>query len=118
MSGSKPQTIRQRLMRRKAGFGLLYSFAVIATIFAAFFGEVAHPAWNVAALGFLLLALWGLFMSLARVPCPRCGSNLGHLNLIAFTGWLWAKPIAFCPFCRVDLDASAATAEREPGVPG
>ncbi len=118
MSGSKPQTIRQRLMRRKAGFGLVHFFALIATIFAAFFGEVVHPAWNAAALGFLLLTLWGLFMSLARVRCPRCGNNLGHLNLIAFTGWLWAKPIAFCPFCTVDLDASAAAAEREQDLVG
>lgn len=108
MSGSKAPNIRQALIRRKLGFGVLYMLAIAATAITAVFGDIVHPAWNLAAAGLLMLALFGLFMSMARVRCPRCGSNLGHLNLIAFTGWLWAKPIAFCPFCKVDLETSVA----------
>jgi hypothetical protein len=110
MSGSTAPTIRQRLIRRKTGFGVLYVLAIAATAIAAVFGEIVDPAWNLAAVVLLMLALFGLFMSIARVRCPRCGSNLGHLNLIAFTGWLWAKPIAFCPFCKVDLETHATQA--------
>lgn len=99
-------------MRRKTAFNLVYAFALMATIVAAFLGEVAHSAWNLLALAMFLLALWAFFMSQARVCCLRCDNNLGHLSLVAFTGWLWAKPIVFCPFCRVALDTPVESVSR------
>jgi hypothetical protein len=44
-------------------------------------------------------------VSFARIRRPRCNGNIGHLGTIALRGhWLWAKPMAFCPYCQVDLD--------------
>lgn len=117
-NGLSKATIGRALMRRKVVFNLVHAFALMATIVAAFLGEVGHAAWNLLALAMFLLALWALFMSQARVRCPRCDNNLGHLSLVAFTGWLWAKPIVFCPFCRVALDTPVESASRVNDAPG
>ncbi len=103
-----PVTIRTRLYRRKRGYVALYSVCMLGVVFAVTLGELGHDAWFGVALVLLASMLWAWHGSVARVRCPRCGGNIGHLGLHALTGYpFWSKPIVYCPYCKAEMDAPA-----------
>lgn len=99
-------TIRRRLLRRKALFSITGWLATFAGVVMIGIGEEApNPIWLYAGWATLALGVIAVTFSLARVRCPRCNGNIGHLGIDALSGhWPWAKPMAFCPYCKVDLD--------------
>lgn len=99
-------TIRRRLMRRKFLFSITGWLATFAGVVMVGIGEEApNPMWLYMGWASVAIGMIALTFSVARVRCPRCNGNIGHLGLGALTGrWFWAKPIAFCPYCKVDLD--------------
>lgn len=103
---ARPVTIRRRLLRRKALFsitGWLGSFA--GAVMVVLGEEAPSPMWLYAGWAILAIGMIALTFSVASVRCPRCNGNIGHLGTTALTPrWLWAKPMAFCPYCKVDLD--------------
>lgn len=99
-------TIRRRLRRRKRLFWItgylgLWGGAVLIVL-----GEAAtRPMWMYAGCASLAMGVIASYVSFVRIRCPRCNGNIGHLGIDALSGhWLWAMPIAFCPYCKVDLD--------------
>ncbi len=108
VSQGKATTIRRRLMRRKflssiTGWLGLFAGAVMVAIGE----EVPNPMWLYMGWASVAIGVIAVTFSLARVRCPRCNGNIGHLGTAALTGrWPWVKPIAFCPYCKVDLDES------------
>lgn len=99
-------TIRRRLMRRKFLFSITGWLATFAGAVLTVLGEAAmRPGWMYAGWASVAIGVIAVTFSLARVRCPRCNGNIGHLGTAALTGrWPWVKPIAFCPYCKVDLD--------------
>jgi hypothetical protein len=99
-------TIRRRLRRRKHLFWLTGYLGLCGGVILILLGEAAtRPVWMYAGWAVLAIGVIASYVSFARIRCPRCNGNIGHPGIDALSGhWLWAKPIAFCPYCKVDLD--------------
>ena len=102
-----PVTIRRRLFRRKFLSSIMGWLGLFPGAVMVVLGEDAtNPMWRYAGWALLAIGVIATSISFARIRCPRCNGNIGHLGTTALTGhWLWAKPMAFCPYCKIDLDA-------------
>jgi hypothetical protein len=97
-------TIRQFLMRlgsqyvRRTGAFLIAAGALV-TIFTR--GFVLRIACAVVILAVTLAA----FLSLFKIPCPRCNKTLGLVGFkVANSGAAGRRRPAHCPHCNVSFD--------------